>query len=150
MTAQIIERYQAADRHAAGAARRHLIKTFDRLEIDEHVRRHDPLFHERKQVASAADEGAVFAVFVRLLHQRDGLLEITGISIGKCFHASTPRILSRVIGRSFIRRPIALKTALATAATAGTLLDSPMLFAPYGPYPSSLSMNITSISGTSR
>ena len=49
------------------------------------------------------------------------------------FAASAATILSRVIGRSFMRTPMALKTALATAAGAGTLLASPMLFAPNGP-----------------
>ena len=47
-------------------------------------------------------------------------------------------------------RPIALNTALATAAGAGTLLDSPMLLAPNGPRPSSDSMKMTSMSGASR
>ena len=49
-----------------------------------------------------------------------------------------------------MRRPIALKIALPTAAGAGSLLASPMLFAPNGPRPSSDSMKMTSISGASR
>src|SRR5207244_7306507 len=138
-----------ADIHAA-IHRLHLIEPTDGLEVHEYIRRYDPLFDQTEQVASTADNRCRSTLLLRLLEEGDRVLEITSIGIGKSFHASAPRILSRVIGRSFIRRPIALKIALATAATAGTLLDSPMLFAPSGPFPSSLSMKMTSISGASR
>src|SRR5579883_1902268 len=42
-------------------------------------------------------------------------------------HASS---LSRVIGKSLMRRPVALKMALATAATEGTMVASPIDLAP--------------------
>ena len=61
---------------------------------------------------------------------RNGLPQVPSIYVGKCLHASAPRILSRVIGKSFMRRPIALLTALAIAAGDKALPDSPTLFAP--------------------
>src|SRR5713226_717763 len=60
------------------------------------------------------------------------------------------RILSRVIGRLLIRVPVALKIALAIAATDGMIGGSPSVFAPNGPYASSVSTKITSMSGASR
>src|SRR5712691_2629067 len=132
MPAEGVERDKSADVHAA-AGLRHLIQTLDGFQVHQHVRADDPLFHHPEQIAAAAGKRRRPPVASRLLRERHRLLKITSIGIDKGFHASAPRILSRVIGRSFIRRPIALKIALATAATAGTLLDSPMLFAPYGP-----------------
>ncbi len=83
-----------------------------------------------QQIAAAARDGSVLAAGLRLLNQSERVRKIPRVGVGEGFHASAPMILSLVIGRSFMRLPIALKTALPTAATAGTLLDSPMLFAP--------------------
>ena len=127
--AQCVERDQPADIHAA-VRRPDLIETFDRFQVHENIGVDDTLFDEREQVATTANERCGASFLSRLLDESRGVLEITSVGIGKSFHASAPRILSRVIGRSFMRRPIALKIALATAATAGTLLDSPMLLAP--------------------
>ena len=118
----------------AAHCRLHLIEALDRLQVDEHVGRDDAAPSQPEQIAAAAGKatppvrpGALAAT------SADRVLDVAGVGVGKGLHASAPRILSRVIGRSFMRRPIALKTALATAAGAGTLLDSPMLFAPNGP-----------------
>lgn len=61
------------------------------------------------------------------------------------FHIS----LSGVMGRSRIRLPVALKIALATAAPVPVMLSSPMPRAPMGVCGSGMSVQITSISGTS-
>ena len=53
-------------------------------------------------------------------------------------------------GSDVMRLPVALKMAFATAAGARMMPDSPMVFAPKGPYPSSTSRKCTSIVGTSR
>src|SRR5262249_44854134 len=110
-----------------------------------------------EQIAAATGDGHAATGVAALANQGDGLREIPRARVGKGFHDRAPvravsaaTSLSRVIGRSFIRTPVAFATALATAAGAGTLLDSPMLFAPNGPNPSSDSMKITSISGASR
>lgn len=57
--------------------------------------------------------------------------------------------LSRVIGRSRMRLPVALKTALATAAPTPVMPISPTPRAPIGVWGSGMSVHITSISGTS-
>ena len=89
-----------------------------------------------EQIAAAAGERRRCGrSLLRLLDERHArAARSRGVGVGEGFHAQRlPEILSRVIGRSFMRRPMALKIALATAAGAGTLLDSPMLFAPNGP-----------------
>jgi hypothetical protein len=58
--------------------------------------------------------------------------------------------LSRVIGRSRTRFPVALNTALATAAPTPVMPISPTPRAPTGACGSGSSVQITSISGTSR
>ena len=63
----------------------------------------------------------------------NGLAEVARVLIDQGFHAMPPTSLSRLMGKSFMRRPVALKIAFATAATAGILPASPMLFAPKGP-----------------
>ena len=58
--------------------------------------------------------------------------------------------LSSVIGRSRMRLPVALNTALATAAATPVMPISPMPRAPSGDRGSGIPVHITSISGTSR
>jgi hypothetical protein len=58
--------------------------------------------------------------------------------------------LSSVIGSSRTRRPVALKTALATAAPTPVIPISPTPCAPIGVCGSAMSVQITSMSGTSR
>src|SRR5262249_23749857 len=119
------------------------------------------ILDEAQHVAAAAGERDRLVCVARTLRDGDGVAKLLREGVGKRPHATppfpapedretAPTILSRVIGRSLIRRPMALNTALATAAGAGTLLDSPMLFAPNGPSPSSDSMKMTSIGGASR
>src|SRR5256885_1201727 len=90
------------------------------------------------------------AVLIGVAEEAYGLLQTARIDILKRFHASTPRILSRVMGRSRTRRPMAFATALPTAATVGMMVGSPNVLAPKGPYGSSVSIHSTSISGASR
>src|SRR5438093_13130136 len=149
MAADRIERCESADPQPATFGL-DLIEALDRLQIHDRVRRDQTILHHPEHVAAAAHDRRSAAGLPRLLRERDRALQIRRVRVAEGFHASTSRILSRVIGRSLMRRPIALNTAFATAATAGTLLDSPMLFAPYGPYPSSESMKMTSIVGVSR
>src|SRR4051812_2990932 len=151
-----IEGHQAADRQAACRRRPDLVEPFDRLQADEHVWRNQPLLHHPEQVAAAASDRDRSAGAVRLGDEGHRVRDVAWPGVGESLHARSPlparaaTIFSRVIGRSFMRTPIALNTALATAAGDGTLLDSPMLLAPKGPSPSSDSMKITSISGASR
>ena len=114
-----------------------LIESFDRFQIDQNVGRDEPLLHHaradrcRRRRATPCGPPAAPAGQASRRAARSRALALV-----KVFMRSRPQratILSRVIGRSFMRRPIALKIALATAADAGTLLDSPMLFAPNGP-----------------
>lgn len=58
--------------------------------------------------------------------------------------------LSSVIGRSRMRLPVALNTAFATAAATPVMPISPTPCAPIGVCGSGMSVQITSISGTSR
>src|SRR6185436_10550396 len=127
----------------------HLVEVLHRLERDDDVGADDALLDEPEQVAAAASVPGGTTIAAGAARERDGVLGVFGGLVGKCLHASAPRILSLVIGRSFIRRPIALKMALAIAAGDRMMPASPMLFAPYGPYPSSDSMNVTSIGGAS-
>src|SRR6185295_11356866 len=109
----------------------------DEPEIHQNIGRYDSLLDHAEEVAAAAVESGHFAFASGLLGQHHGVFRIAGICAGKGFHTrspeTAPRMRLRVIGRSFMRRPIALKIALPTAATAGTLLDSPMLFDPNAP-----------------
>ena len=133
MTADRIDRRCTADREAA-ALRGDLIEPLDPSQADNHVWRDQAILHHAEHVAAAAGHSDGLSRPVRLLHRGDGALHISRARVPERFHVRAPdRILSRVIGRSLMRRPSALNTALPTAATAGTLLDSPMLFAPYGP-----------------
>ncbi len=149
MAAERVERDQPADGHAA-SLRRHLVQAANGLEAHDEVGRDEALFHHPEQVAAAAGNRGGAAGLACVADERQRVCQIARVGVGEGFHARAPRILSRVIGRSFMRVPVALKIAFATAAGAGSLLASPMLFAPNGPSPSSDSMKTTSISGASR
>ena len=127
--AQPVKSDQPTDGYSAAAGRQ-LVQPFDRLQADDHVRPDDALLHERQQIAAAPGKRGGLAALPRVGGPRNGLPKVPSIYVGKCLHASAPRILSRVIGKSFMRRPIALLTALAIAAGDKALPDSPTLFAP--------------------
>jgi acyl transferase domain-containing protein len=140
VAAERIERHEPADRHTTAGRGLHLIEPLDGLQADEDIRCDEPVLHHPEQIAAATGKGDALLVLTRPRDDGNGVRGIARVDVGEGFHARTSfacdsaaTILSRVIGRSFIRTPIALATALATAAGAGTLLDSPMLFAPNGP-----------------
>ena len=108
---------KTADVHAARCGR-YLIHSFNRFQINQHIRLNDKFLHHAQKIAAAANDRRRLPIFSGLLGEGNGLLETSRILVGECFHASAPKILSRVIGKSFMRRPMALKTALPTAATA--------------------------------
>src|SRR5579864_8955309 len=149
MAAQRVKRDEAADVHAA-CRRRHLVESFNGLQIYKHIRLDNKFFHHSQKIAATTDKRCGLSILPCLLNSFYRLVESLRVGVGKGFHASAPKILSREIGKSFMRWPIALKMALPTPATAWTIPASPMHLAPKGPYPSSLSMKITSISGASR
>jgi len=146
---------QAPYRDAVSTSGNDLIDTFHGLEIDEDIRHagsrpvHDPLLHELQEIRPSGGERDGPAVLSSRLRERHRLIQGTRVLVCESFHASAPRILSRVMGRSFIRSPVALKIALATAGGAIMMPDSPTVFAPKGPRPSSVSMKVTSIFGAS-
>src|SRR5580704_10290823 len=149
MARESVEGDETADVNAA-CRRRHLIEPLNRLKVNKHVRLDDKVLHQGQKIAATADKRSGLSVLSRLLDKRNCLFEGPRVHVGEGFHARASKILSRVIGRSFMRRPMALKMELPTAANAWTIPASPMHLAPKGPYPSSLSMKITSISGASR
>src|ERR1700730_11128225 len=149
MAAESVEGDETADVNAA-CRRRHLIEPLNRLQVNKHVRLDDKVLYQCQKIAATADKRSDLSLLARLLDKQDCLFESLRVDVGEGFHARAPKILSRVIGRSFMRRPMALEMAWARAATAWTIPASPMHLAPKGPYPSSLSMKITSISGASR
>ena len=71
--------------------------------MNQHVRSDQIFFLHAEQVATAADShhGGLAKLF-------DRVFEVTRIDVGEGFQASAPRILSRVIGKSLTRFPIAL------------------------------------------
>src|SRR5579872_7210036 len=118
MMAQSIQRDQAAD--IDGYVRYgHLIQTLDRSQMNQNIGRDDPVLDHTQQIAAAAGDYCLAAIGSRLLGERHRLPEIARISIDQGFHANAPTSLSRRIGSSFMRCPVALKIALPTAATAG-------------------------------
>ena len=132
MAADRVERHQPAKRQAA-RRRRRLVEIPDRREPHDEVGCDDPILHHAEQIAAAAGKGDGAAAAPCVAGERDGLLEVAGVGVRQSFHASAPRILSRVIGRSFMRRPIALEIAFATAAGPRMIPDSPTVLAPNGP-----------------
>src|SRR5262249_45366486 len=102
MPAQGVQGDEATDVHTV-ICRLHLIETLYRFQIHKDIWPDDALFNEREQVASSSDECGCVPLLACLLGQRHRMLQITSIGIGKRFHASAPKILSRVIGRSFMR-----------------------------------------------
>src|SRR5262249_54350308 len=138
VAAQRVEGDQYADLYLV-SLHRHLVKAVDSFQVHEHVRRDQALLNPSQQIAPDANGRGAAPLVPRLVEQSDRLAEVPRTSVGKGFHASTPRIWSRVIARSLIRRPIALKMALATAATEGIMGGSPSALAPNGPYGSSVS-----------
>src|SRR4029077_17160745 len=149
MPADVVYRRVAADGEPVGR-RGDLIGIAQTAQADDDVGFDDAFLDEAEQIAAAARERHGFSALVRVLGQLDGLLDVARIRVRKRFHASAPRILSRVIGKSFMRLPIALKIAFPTAPGDKIMPDSPMLFAPHGPWPSSFSMNVTSMGTASR
>src|SRR5580700_7615368 len=117
MAAKSIECDETADVYA-GRRRRHLIHSLDRFQVNQHVRLNNKFFHHSQKIAAAADQRRRQSIFSRLLREGNCLLQSLRVLVGEGFHAVAPRILSRVIGKSLMRRPMELKTALPTAATA--------------------------------
>src|SRR5579871_226149 len=113
--------------------------------MHKHIGFDHMLFDHSEQVAATAGRNRIG--FAELLHR---IFHIARIDVREAFHASTPRSLSREIGKSFTRFPIALKIAFATAAGDGMIVGSPNVLAPNGPYGSSVWIHSTSTSGVSR
>jgi hypothetical protein len=76
--------------------------------MDQYVRCDDTFLHKSKQIASAAGEQSLPPIALGLSGERYGILKVAGVGVGKGFHTSAPRILLRVMGRSFMRCPMAL------------------------------------------
>src|ERR1700681_4520888 len=127
MAAESVESDKTADVYTACCSC-HLVESFDRLQVNKHIRLDNKFFHEAEQIAATADKRRCLCILTRLLRERNCLLQSPRVRVGEGFHASAPKILSRVIGKSFMRRPIALKMALPTPATAWTIPASPMHF----------------------
>ena len=71
--------------------------------MNQHVRSDQMFVHHADEVATAADSDRPWVAKVF-----DRVFEVTRIDVGEGCYASTPRILSRVIGKSLTRFPIAL------------------------------------------
>ena len=87
---------------------RHLVQIRHRLEIDDDVGLDNAVLHQLKHVGAATCEDGVLPRGARLLGAASRVLRRSGVRVRKSLHASAPRILSRVMGRSLMRRPIAL------------------------------------------
>ena len=127
-----VECDQSTDPNTA-PGRLNLVVPNHRLEAHHQVRFLDPLFDHAQQIASSA--GVRRSGAGRAGHSRQGhrLTQRARVRVAQRLHVNASMILSRVIGRSFIRRPIALKMAFPTAAGASTIPDSPTYLAPNGP-----------------
>jgi hypothetical protein len=66
--AQRVQRDQAAYIHAA-IRRSHLIESLDGSQVDDDIRRGDPLFDKREQVASTAGKGCRTTLLLRLVEE---------------------------------------------------------------------------------
>src|SRR5262245_48865457 len=140
---------QATDQGFRGG-HRHRTGIAHGAQIDNDVSLVGPVFDLLQDIRPATGESEGSACCCRRTGRGHGVGEGTRIDIGQRFHAIAPRILSRVMGSDVMRLPVALKMAFATAAGARIMPDSPTVFAPKGPYPSSTSIKLTSIWGTSR
>ena len=149
MAGQLGQGDQAADQGFRGG-NRHRTGIAHGAQIDQDVGLVGPVFDLLQQIRPAAGEGERPARGGCRTGRGHGFGYRTRIDIGQRFHPIAPRILSRVMGSDVMRLPVALKMAFATAAGARMMPDSPMVFAPKGPYPSSTSRKCTSIVGTSR
>src|SRR5215831_19473496 len=118
-------------------------------QIDNDVGLVSPVFDLLQHIRTAAGEGERPATCGCCTGRCHGVGYGTRIDIGQGFHPIAPKILSRVMGSDVMRLPVALKMAFATAAGARMMPDSPTVFAPKGPYPSSTSIKCTSMWGTS-
>src|SRR5258707_11280874 len=98
MSAERIKCDEAADVHAA-CRRRHLIEPFDRLQIYKHIRLNNKFFHQPQEIAAATDKRSGLSLGPCLLNGLNRLLEGLRVCLGEGFHASTPKILSREIGK---------------------------------------------------
>src|SRR5579872_12737 len=117
MAAKRVKCDESADVHAAWR-RRHLIEPLDRLQVYKHIRLDDKFFHQSEKIAAPTDKRSSLTILPCLLNSFYRLIESLRVRVGEGLHAIAPKILSREIGRSFMRRPVALKTALPIAATA--------------------------------
>src|SRR5205823_4102235 len=108
MAAQRIERDLTPDADIPTLAL-HLVQPFDSAQVNENVGVDDAFLHQAEQIAAAARERYGPPVAPGLAGQRDGMLKVARIGIGKSPHANAPTSLSRRMGRSFILRPVALK-----------------------------------------
>ncbi len=107
IAAQRVERDQPADHHLP-ALLRHTIERADRFEIDQHVGRDQAFLDHPEKIAATADDRRTLPLLRGFLELAGGVLQIARIDVREGFHASTPKILSRVMGRLLTRRPIAL------------------------------------------
>ena len=127
MPAQRVQRDQPTDVHGVSVLSDR-VEAADRLEIDEDVRLGEIILDHPQEIAPASHR-------CRAVGREVGnrIVEARRVDVGQPLHASASRIRSRVNGNSLIRRPVALNTALPTAATTGITAGSPTFFAPYGP-----------------
>src|SRR4030095_11878324 len=130
------------------------IETADTLEIHDTGRPGGVLLHRGQQILTTRDRPWCFINISRRsrIGQRlHSFIHTRWVGPFKGLHAvflsfRRIRILSGVIGRSLIRTPIALKTALASAPTAGMIDGSPTPITASRLSSSSMSATISGIS----
>src|SRR3954463_15743505 len=84
--AERVQRYQTADGHA-GSGLRDLIQLLDGLEVDDHIRRDDPLLGELQQVTAATGKRSGLSTLPRLSGERDRVSQVARVCVSKCLHA---------------------------------------------------------------
>ena len=132
MAGKIAQGDQAANQGFRGG-HRYRTGIANGAQIDNDVGPVSAVFDLLQQIRTAAGEGECPARCGCLMGRCHGFGNGMRIDIGQCFHTIASRILSRVMGSDVMRLPVALKMALATAAGAGMMPDSPTVFAPKGP-----------------
>ena len=124
---------QTADGNPAGALF-YLARFIHRAQIDDDIRPVDAVLDLLQQIRTAAGEGRNPAFGPRPGRGLHRIGDTARVVIAQRSHAVTSRSnLSRVIGKDRMRLPAAFATALATAAGARMIPDSPAVFAPKGP-----------------
>ena len=104
----------------------------DGLQVDQHVGVDDALAHQLQQIRAATGYRRSLALPCRIGEGRKRVLHRSRVHVGEALHAAHLHECFPGDRQVSMRRPVALKTALAIAATEGMMPDSPRHLDPNG------------------